>query len=149
MGSEETTVASQAGEVVCGRPFQLPTASGLRLTGKFPESVSADRQMVRGTVEVTAAKAVRGVAAQNAEAFLVREGRVVTTPLPQDAMGVQWTLAAGESKSVPAPASLVSCEKNGGALPAGDYEIYARFVLAADDGKSAPAYGGPWPLRVE
>ena len=104
---------------------------------------------MRGTVEVTAEKAVQGVAAAAADAFLVRDGRVVTTPLPQDAVGVRWDLAAGERKSVPAVASLLSCEQGGKPLAAGDYELYAQFVLTPDDEAPTTSYGGPWPLTVE
>jgi hypothetical protein len=146
---EQPQAASQAGEVTCGRPFALPSPGDLNLTGRFAERAKADRQIVSGTVEVTAEKAVRGVAAAGADAFLVRDGRVVTVPLPQDAVGVQWDVAAGETKRVPATASLVSCEQGGGPLPPGDYELYVQFVLTPDDGEPTPAYGGPLPLRVE
>ena len=149
MQPEQPQAASQAGEVTCGRPFQPPSPGELRLTGRFAERAPADRQIVSGTVEVTAEKAVRGVAAAAADAFLVRAGRVVTMPLAQDAVGVRWDLGAGESKRVPATASLVSCEPGGGPLPPGDYELYAQFVLTPDDGEPTPAYGGPWPLRVQ
>jgi hypothetical protein len=70
-------------------------------------------------------------------------------PLPQDAIGVRWELAAGDKKSVPAIASLVSCEPNGGPVAPGDYELYAQFVLTPDDGAPTTAYGGPWPLAVQ
>ena len=148
MEPEQSQAASQPGEVACGRPFRLPASGELRLDGTFPSSVPASRQMVEGTVEVTSEKALRGVAATAAGAFLVREGRVVTTPLPQDAMGVEWAPAAGERKSVPAIASLMSCEQGGGPLAAGDYELYVSFVLTPDDGKPITAYGGPLALRV-
>lgn len=121
----------------------MPSPGKLRLSAKFPESAPAARQVLTGTVEVTAESPVSGVAAQNASAFLVRHGRVVTAPLPQDAVDVRLELAAREKKSVQATASLMSCEHGGGALQAGDYEIYAEFVLIADDGRPTPAYGGP------
>lgn len=147
--SEQSQAASQPGEVACGHPFELPASVELRLDGRFPKSVPADHQTVNGTVEVTSAKALRGVAASAAAAFLVRDGRVVTTPLPQDAMGVQWAPAAGEKKSVPALASLVSCEQGGGPLAPGDYELYVQFVLTPDDGAPITGYGGPLALRVQ
>lgn len=147
--SEQSQAAAQPGEVACGRSFELPAPGDLRLTGRFARRVPAGEQIVSGTVEVTAEKAVRGVAAAAADAFLVRDGRVVTTPLPQDAVGVRWDLAAGEKKSVPAVASLLSCEPGGKPLAAGDYEVYAQFVLTPNDGPPATAYGGPWPLTVE
>lgn len=149
MGSEESGSASPAGEVACGRPFRLPTPGALRLTARFPQGAPADQQMVNGTVQIAAEAAVSGVAAASADVFLVRAGRVAATPLLQDAIGVRFALAAGETTSVPASASLVSCEPGGGPLPRGDYELYAQFVVTPDDGSPTPAYGGPWPLRVQ
>jgi len=146
--TEQSGAASRAGEVACGRPFRLPPPGALRLAARFAQGAPADRQIVNGTVRITAEEAVSGVAAAGADAFLVRAGRVVTTALPQDAVGVRFALAAGETTSVPATASLVSCEPGGGPLPRGDYELYAQFVVTPDDGPPAPAFGGPWPLRV-
>ena len=146
--SEQSQAASAPGEVACGRAFQLPAAGDLRLEGRFPKSVAAGQQTVSGNVEVTSEKALRGVAATAAGAFLVRDGRAVTTPLPQDAMGVQWAPAAGDKKSVPAIASLMSCEQDGGLLSPGDYELYVQFVLTPDDGAPITGYGGPLALRV-
>jgi hypothetical protein len=99
-------------------------------------------------VEVTSGEAVRGVAAAAADVFLVRDDRVVTTPVAQDAIGIRWELAAGETRTMPALASLVSCEPQGGPLPPGEYELYARVVVTPDDGAAQQAFGGPWPLRV-
>jgi hypothetical protein len=147
--SQQSQAAAQPGEVACGRAFQLPAPGELRLTGRFARRVAADKQIVSGTVEITAEKALRGVAAAAADAFLVRDGRVVTTPLPQDAVGVRWEPAAGEKKTVPVVASLLSCEPGGEPLAAGDYELYASFVLTPNDGAPTTAYGGPWPLTVE
>jgi hypothetical protein len=147
--SEQSQTASQPGEVACGRPFQLPASGELRLDGRFPKSVPAGQQTVHGSVEVSSEQARKGVAAAAADAFLVRKGRVVTTPLPQDAIGVRWELAPGEKKRVPAIASLLSCEQGGGPLAPGDYELYAQFVLTPDAGAPATAYGGPWPLTVK
>jgi hypothetical protein len=146
--SEQSQAASQPGEVTCGRPFQPPASGDLRLTARFPKSVPAGQQTVTGTVEVTSEKALRGVAAAAADAFLVRDGRVVTMPLAQDAVGVRWAPAAGEKKTVPAIASLVSCEQDGGPLSPGDYELHAQFVLTPDDGAPITGYGGPLALRV-
>jgi hypothetical protein len=149
VGSEESGATPRAGEVACGRPFRLPPAGAMRLTARFPQAAPADKQMVTGTVQITAEEAVSGVAAGSADAFLVRAGRVVTTPLPRDAIGVRLALAAGETKSVPATASLVPCEPGGGSLPRGDYELYVQFVVTPGDGSPTTAYGGPWPLRVQ
>jgi hypothetical protein len=146
--SEPSQAGSQPGEVACGQPFELPAASELRLTARFPKSAPAGEQTLSGSVEVTSEKALHAVAATAAGAFLVRDGRVVTTPLAQDAMGVRWAPAAGEKKRVPALASLMSCEQGGGPLAPGDYELYAQFVLTPDDGAPITGYGGPLALRV-
>jgi hypothetical protein len=152
VGAEESPVKSEPGEesseVRCGRPFELPAPSGLRLVGRFPQNVPAGQQTVSGIVEVTSREAMRGVAAPAADVFLVREGRVVTTPMAQDAIGVRWELAAGEMRRMPAMASLVSCERDGEPLSPGRYELYARVVLTRDDGTAQRAFGGPWRLRV-
>lgn len=145
---EESRVESEPGEVACGRAFKLPASAEVRITGRFAESVPAGQQTVRGIVEVTSREVVRGVATPAADAFLVREGRVVTMPVAQDAVGVRWDLAAGETKSVPATASLMSCESEGAPLPPGIYELYARVMLTPDDGVTQRDFGGPWPLRV-
>jgi hypothetical protein len=141
-------VKPEPGEVRCGRPFQLPAAGPLRLLVRFPESVQAGRQAVSGRVEVTSREAMRGVAAPAADVFLVRADQVVAMPMPQDAIGVQWELAAGETRSVPAMASLVSCESHGRPLAPGRYELYARMVLTPDDGAVLRAFGGPLRLGV-
>ena len=141
-------MSSDSGEVRCGRPFQLPDEAGLRLVARFPESVPAGQQTLSGTVEVTSREALRGVAPAAADVFLVRDGQVVTMPVAQDAIGIRWETAAGETRKMPAPASLVSCEPDGGPLPPGDYELYARVALSPDDGAAQRAFGGPWRLRV-
>lgn len=126
----------------------MPPAGRLRLEGRFPNSVGAGQNAVNGTVEVSSDQPVSEKAAPAADAFLVREGTVVTTPLPQDTMAVRFDLAGGQTKSVPAYGSLVSCEQAGVRLPPGDYELYARFVLIPDDGEPEASFGGPWPLAV-
>ncbi len=136
------------GEVRCGRPFHLPAAGGLRVVARFPESVQAGQPAVSGTVEVISREPMRGVAAPAADVFLVRDDQVVAMPMPQDAMGVRWELAAGETRSVPAVASLASCESHGEPVPPGRYELYARVVLTPDDGPARRAFGGPWRLDV-
>lgn len=148
VGAEESRVKPESGEVRCGRPFQLPAAGGLRMVARFPDSVQAGQQAVSGSVEITSREAIRGVAAPAADVFLVRDDQVVAMPMPQDAIGVQWELAAGETRTVPAKASLVSCESHGGPLPPGRYELYARMVLTPDDAAVLRAFGGPWRLGV-
>jgi hypothetical protein len=118
------------------------------LVARFPESAQAGQQAVSGTVEVTSREATRAVAAPAAEVFLVRDGQVVAMPMAQDAIGVRWELAAAETRSVPAMASLVSCGSHGGPLAPGRYELYVRMVLTPDDGSAQRAFGGPWQLDV-
>jgi hypothetical protein len=146
--SEPPDRASGSGDVACGSDFQLPPAAHVRLEGRFPTTVGAGQNAVNGTLEVSADQPVKGMAGPVADAFFVRQGKVVTTPLPQDAMAVRFDLAAGETKSVAAVGSLVSCGQAGGRLPPGDYELYARLTLIPDDGEPAAAFGGPWPLSV-
>jgi hypothetical protein len=141
-------VTSQPGEVRCGAAFRLPAPAGLRLVARFPESVQAGQRTLGGTVEVSGRDAMQGVAAPAADVFLVAAGRVVTLPVAQDAIGVRWQLAAGETRSLPATASLVSCEPEGGPLAPGHYELYALVLLTPDGGAAQRAFGGPWPLHV-
>ena len=141
-------MVSESGEVRCGRPFRLPAAAALRLVACFPESAPAGRQSVEGNVEITGGEPMRGVAAGAADVFLVGEGRVVTMPVVQDAIGIRWVVAAGEARKLPAVASLLSCEPAGGRLAPGVYDLYARVVVTADDGEPQTFFGGPWPLRV-
>ena len=148
VAAKESRVNSGSGEVRCGRRFQLPGVAELRLVARFPESVRAGQRTLSGTVEVTSWKAMRGVAPGAADVFLVRDDRVVTTPVAQDAIGIRWELAAGETRTMPALASLVSCEPDGRPLPPGDYELYARVVVSMDDGAARRAFGGPWRLRL-
>jgi hypothetical protein len=148
VGTKESRVKSDSGEVRCGRPFQLPGVTGLRLVARFPDAVPAGQQTLGGMVEVTSRNAMRGVAPTAADVFLVLDDQVVTTPVAQDAIGIRWELAAGETRTMPALASLVSCEPDGGPLSPGDYELYARVVVTPEDGAAQRAFGGPWRLRV-
>jgi hypothetical protein len=132
----------------CGQPFRRPAGGGLTLTGRFPTTAPAGERAVSGTVEVTSAAALRGVVTPYADVFLVRDGRVETTPLPQDAMGVRWDLVPGKSERLPGEATLVSCEPGGGSVRPGTYELYARVVVIPDDGAAVAVYGGPWTLEV-
>jgi hypothetical protein len=141
-------VTSEPAEVRCGRPFRSPAPGALRLVGRFPESVPAGQPAVSGRIELTSLEAIRGVAARAADVFLVRQDCVVTAPVAQDAIGVRWEQAAGETRSMPATASLISCAPDGEPLPPGRYELYARVVVIPDDGPPLRAFGGPWRLRL-
>jgi hypothetical protein len=136
----------------CGRPFRLPRAGSLTLTGRFPATAAAGERAVAGTVEVTIRAAgevaVRAVGAPRADVFLVRDGRVATMPMAQDAMGVRWDLTPGKVERLPGEATLVSCDPAGGRVRAGTYELYARVVITPDSGAAVQAFGGPWPLEV-
>lgn len=118
------------------------------MTGSFPSAVSAREQVLNGTVAVAAGGGqVCGVIAAQAEAFLVRDGRVVTLPVPQDAIGQTLTLADGRVEWLPAVATLAPCAGDD-VLSAGTYDLYVRVVLNLDDSSQADSFGGPWPLEV-
>ena len=57
-------------------------------------------------------------------------------------------MAAGDARTLPAVASLLSCEPAGGRLAPAVYDLYARVVVTPDDGTPKMCFGGPWPLRV-
>ena len=132
----------------CGQALRPSTGGVLTVTAHFPGAVSADQQMVKGTVAVKASMGVaRGVVTPQAEAFLVRDGRIVTLPAPQDAVGRSLDLAHGRVERMPAIATLVPCS-GGGALAEGTYDLYVRVVLNHDDGTRVDSLGGPWRLEV-
>ncbi len=131
----------------CGAPFEPTTGGALMMTSRFPTAVSANEQMVTGSVAVAAKQgAARGVVTPQAEAFLVRDGRIVTLPMPQDSVGQRLDLTDGKVEQMPAAATLVAC--SGGALARGTYDLYVRVVLNHEDGSRTDSLGGPWPLEV-
>jgi hypothetical protein len=140
---------SVAGALECGRPFTLPAQGALTFTGRFPAAVVASAGVVTGTVEVTSREPVRGVVTPGADVFLVQNGRIATVPLPQDALGVPWDLAAGVSRQLPGTATLSSCGPGGASLRPGRYELYARVVIARDGEATHESFGGPWALDVQ
>jgi hypothetical protein len=149
---QETTVDTEPAQgtaLGCGQPFQPPTAGPLTLTAQFPATVGRESEPVTGSVDVTSATALRGVGLGRAEVFLVRDGRIVTLPLPQDSIGVVWNLAPGTARSIPADASLSSCDPSGAALESGTYDMFVRVVVTSDDGDLVESFGGPWPLQVQ
>ena len=139
---------SNGDELVCGEPFRAPEAGDLTLVAEFPSSAAAADGVVTGTVEVTSKRGVAGVAGPRAQAFLVREGRVVSMPMAQDLSGVRWDLAGGAVERLPADAALVSCEPGGAPLPPGSYELWARLVVTPDDGPGVTSVAGPWPIEI-
>ncbi len=143
----DPAAVSGATAVECGQPFRPPAGGWLTLTGRFPATVPAGSRAVTGTVEVTSRKAVRGVVAPGADVFLVRDGRVASVPVAQDAMGVRWDLAPGRTERLPGEATLMSCDPGGGSVRPGTYELYARVVFTPDDGAGVESFGGPWPLE--
>jgi hypothetical protein len=136
----------------CGQPFEAPWETGLTLIGRFPTVVSVSDRTFSGSVEITSNNdAVRGVVAASADVFLVRDGRIVTLPLPQDLVGIPIELGPGHAKQLPALGILSPCdttEAEKSLLP-GKYQLYARVVLHRDDGSSLEANGGPWPLVIQ
>lgn len=132
----------------CGARFGPTAAGALTVTGRFPAVAAAAEQVVNGAVEVVASRsAARGVVTPMAEAFLVRNGRIVTLPVPQDAVGRDLALSEGSVERLPAVAALVPCA-GGDTLSSGTYDLYVRVVLNRDDGTRTEAVGGPWPLEV-
>jgi hypothetical protein len=148
--TREATVASTPGidDIACGRAFRGPAGGELTMVARFPASAAAAESTVTGTVEVTARGAVRGVVSPRAQAFLVRDGRVVSTPLAQDLSGRRWDLASGAVERLPADAALVSCEPGGAPLPPGRYELWTRLVVTPDDGPGVVSVAGPWPFEI-
>jgi hypothetical protein len=147
MASDVPTTATSP-RLECGASVQTTTGDGLRVTGRFPGTASAGEGLVSGTVEVAATGGgARGVVTPLADAFLVREGRVVTLPAPQDAVGREIDLGAGTVEQLPAVVALTPCA-GGQRLATGTYDLYVRVVLNRDDGTSAASIGGPWPLEV-
>jgi hypothetical protein len=140
---------AQSGKIACGERFELPSPSSVRVEAELPATAAAGKPMLRGTAKVTTAEAVHGVTSEHAGGFLVRDGLVVTTPLPQADIGMPWDTAAGEVREVSVVASLVSCEPGGEPLPAGEYELYVVVTITPDGGKTIQALGGPSPLRLE
>jgi hypothetical protein len=134
----------------CGGPFRLPaTRPLLTVSGQFPARTPAKDGSVSSQVNVTAGGAVRGVMAPSADGFLVRDGRIVTLPAPQDLMGVRLTLAPGTVRRLPALVTLEPCAAGTAALPPGPYELYVRVVVNRDDGSALESFGGPWAIEVE
>ncbi|HEU4544751.1 MAG TPA: hypothetical protein VFR88_00515 [Microlunatus sp.] len=127
-----------------------PPPAELGLTARFPASVDAGMQPVPGTVEVVSRSgSVNGVTTPAADAFLVRDGIIVTEPLPQDSVGRRLQLEAGESVTLPAQVSLLTCDDGDpgdAVLPAGRYDLYVRVVLNHDDGTASESIGDPRPL---
>lgn len=123
------------------------TGGTLTLTARFPASAAVGAQQVDGTVTLGASAGAQGVVTPQAEAFLVRDGRIVTLPLAQDASGRQVDLAGDRQASLPATVGLVPCSGEG-ALAPGSYDVYARVVLNLEDGSRTDSLGGPWPLEL-
>jgi hypothetical protein len=148
MSTDQPASPAPAG-LECGAPFEAAPGGALTITGHFAETVSSGALLLSGTVEVAAAvgRDARGVVTPQAEAFLVRDGRIVTLPTPQDSVGRALDLTNGRVERLPATATLVPCA-GGSALATGRYDLYVRVVLNNDDGSRADSFGGPWPLEV-
>lgn len=135
----------------CGALVPEAGPSRLTVAGRFAATADASGQVLTGTVEVsvpTGADPISGVIAPEAFAFLVRDRRVLTEPLPQDTVGELVELAPGRSVVVPARASLARCAAAGGPVEPGGYEVWALMTVTGDDGTAVQALGGPWPVDV-
>jgi len=132
----------------CGALFEGEAGGDLKVTGRFPAAVPARQQLLNGSVDIAGTgSGARGVVTPQAEAFLVREGRIVTLPVPQDAVGRVLDLSDGRVEQMPAMADLTPCA-GGASLPPGQYDLYVRVVVNRQDGTRADSLGGPWPLEV-
>jgi len=134
--------------IVCEQRFQPPGGGALALTGHFRAQVAGSEPTLSGTIGVTASEKLKGVTQPGADVFVVQDGRIVAVPLPQDAVGIIWATAPGETKTVPGAVALTSCE-SGKPLGAGSYEVYARVLVFPDAGGTVESFGGPWPLEVQ
>ena len=147
MATDQPTPGTTSG-LECGAALTQSTGGALRITGTFPATVPAGAPTLTGSVEVTAAEGkVAGVVTPQADAFLVRDGRVVTLPLAQDSVGRPLELADGRAERLPATASLVPCSGSD-RLAVGSYDVYVRVVLSRADGSRADSLGGPWSVEV-
>lgn len=147
--TEETTVdAASADALGCGQRFTPPPDGTLTLTPRFPATARAGEPMLSGTVEVSGAASVRGIASPRADVFLVQGGRIVAEPMDKDSVGFMVDLAAGESLSLPGDAVLVSCSPPAAPLPAGAYELWTHVTVIADDGTRADGFGGPSSVTI-
>jgi hypothetical protein len=151
-GPEESLVTdlpaspTTAGE--CGAVFVGTTPGPLVVTAQVPATVASREQVLALEVSAAArAGVVRGVVTPQAEAFLVRDDRVVTLPVPQDSVGRGLRLGDGAVQRLPTTATLVPCS-GAGALAPGGYDLYVRVVLNHDDGSRTDSLGGPWPLTL-
>jgi hypothetical protein len=133
----------------CGVPIEVlqNSAGELSMTPQFPPSVDTGGDgTFSGSVIVTG-DGVTGVAAPEADLYLVQSGAVVSTPLPKDAIGQQVDLGAAGGITFGARGSILSCA-SGEPLPAGTYDIYAVVTINQQEGAVAVAVGGPWPLTI-
>jgi hypothetical protein len=108
----------------------------MRLTARFPATAPA-QPLLEGAVEVTGP--VSGIGPQAVDVYLTHDGRITTTPIAQDAIGVRWDLSEDETSIVPAFV---------GPLEPGVYALHVRVTITPDDGPPQTYAGGPWPLEV-
>lgn len=132
----------------CGAAFEPPAAGPLRATASFASSAKAADGMLTGEIEVEASGAVKGTTSQSAAGLLVREGKIVSESLIQDAMGVPVDLAPGDKTTVPAAVPLSSCQTPGEPLPAGEYELHVTYVVIGEDGSRVEAHAGPTAITL-
>ena len=128
-------------------------ASGPRvtLTGSFPERVGASRRSTfdgKVTIANPGEKRLEAVSASQPEVYVTQAGRIVATPVPQDALGLVVDLAPGAARDLSATGSLRRCA-DGQPLPPGRYEVHAvlRFTTGSG-GEPGSAVGGPWRLVI-
>ena len=122
----------------------------MTLTAHFPTTVGATAGTLAGTVDIVSAKVMCGVVTPTPDAFLVRDARIVTLPVPADSVGITVELGPGRVERLHSQVSLEPCDpdEHSRLLPPGAYELFVRVLMDVDDGTTVESVGGPWPLRV-
>lgn len=123
----------------------------LALTGAFPPRVGRGGDATfAGTVTVTVTgPRVTGVTSPEADVYVARDGEIVSTALPKDAIGRPFDLDSGTSMVFTARGTVRPCAAGiGDSLPVGRYDVFAVVVVNRDHGPAIVATGGPWPIEV-
>ena len=153
-GWSAVPTAAAPATVNCGDPIEAlgPGAPGLAsLDGSFPASVGRGGDgTFSGAVTLVAHQALAGVASPLADVYVVRDGLVVTVPLPTDAVGTAVRVPAGGTAVFDAVGTIAGCDGPGARLAPGRYDVYAVVTVTGDGGPGTEvvAPGGPWPLEV-
>lgn len=146
----EVTGESDIAMPGCGHPLgALPADARIPVTADFPPRIArAADGFFEGTVSVTnLGRAMSGVTSPGAGVYVLRDGYVVSTPLPQDLVAHSMALEAGASATLPARGSIRSCIDDE-LLPVGQYGLVAVVVVYLDDGPAVVGASEPWTVHV-